>query len=98
MPPNVTWRQQAAEKRPDHCHSGARATPASPETMNIGFEKSWAWPVFIGSGPGSGGPSRNDSRLFPQPANPPVPSALGDGLMREFGETVGQPVQLPFPR
>jgi hypothetical protein len=27
-----------------------------------------AWPVFLGSGPGPEGPSRNDSGVFPQPA------------------------------
>ena len=34
--------------------------------MNTGFEKSWAWPVLIGSGPAPRGPSRKDS--IPQPA------------------------------
>ena len=32
------------------------------------FLKSMAWPVFLGSGPGPEGPSRNDSEVFPHPA------------------------------
>src|SRR5690242_12529344 len=32
-------------------------------------EKSMHWPVFIGSGPGPDGPSRNDTRVFQHPAS-----------------------------
>src|SRR5260370_6572972 len=39
-------------------HSGAR--PASPETMNTSLEDRVHEPVFMASGPGPHGPSRND--------------------------------------
>ena len=32
--------------------------------------KSMAWPVFLDSGPGPEGPSRNDGRAFPHSAKP----------------------------
>src|SRR5260370_5384911 len=41
-------------------HSGARAPPASPETMNTSLEDRVHEPVFMVSGPGPHGPSRND--------------------------------------
>ena len=55
-----------------HCHSGARALPASPESRNTDLNKSMAWPVFMVSGPGPDGPSRNDARLFQHPAKLPT--------------------------
>ena len=39
-------------------HSGARALPVSPETMNTSLEDRVHEPVFIASGPGPHGPSR----------------------------------------
>ena len=40
-----------------------------PGTQEHGLEKSIAWPVFMGSGPGPDGPSRNDTRVFQHPAS-----------------------------
>ena len=40
-----------------------------PGTQEHGPEKSMAWPVFMVSGPGPDGPSRNDGRLFQHPAS-----------------------------
>src|SRR5207237_1860053 len=39
-----------------------------PGIQEHGPEKSIAWPVFMGSGPGPDGPSRNDTRGFQHPA------------------------------
>jgi hypothetical protein len=55
-------------------HSGARAFAREPGIQEHRLQKSWAWPMFMGSGPGPEGPSRNDSRVFPPPA--------GAGLIR----------------
>src|SRR5438270_6368824 len=39
-----------------------------PGIHEHGPEKSVVWPVFMGSGPGPDGPSRNDTRVFQHPA------------------------------
>ena len=39
-----------------------------PGIQEHGPEKSIAWPVFMGSGPGPDGPSRNDALVFQRPA------------------------------
>jgi hypothetical protein len=57
--PSAGWR-----KMHDPRHSGARASPASPEPKNTGTRNQWAWPVCMGSRPGPDGPSRNDTRVF----------------------------------
>jgi hypothetical protein len=44
--------------------SGAR----QPGNHEYSLAKSMAWPVFLNSGPGPKGPSRNDRRVFPYPA------------------------------
>src|SRR5260370_27373940 len=41
-------------------HSGARAPPASPETMNTTLADRVHEPVFMVSGPGPHGPPRHD--------------------------------------
>ena len=43
-----------------------------------GIAKSMARPVFLDSGPGPEGPSRNDSRVFPHPAH----MAVGGGRQK----------------
>src|SRR5262249_51385531 len=39
-----------------------------PGTQEHGLERTMVWPVFVGSGPDPGGPSRNDTRFFQHPA------------------------------
>ena len=52
----------------EHRHSGARAFPSEPGIQEHGPEKSISWPVFLDSGPGPFGPSRNDPGVFSHPA------------------------------
>src|ERR1700736_1227536 len=40
------------------------------------------WPVFMVSGPGPDGPSRNDTRVFPQPVRFEVSAKLGVSIRR----------------
>src|SRR5271169_2302570 len=40
-----------------------------PESQEHGPDKSIAWPVFMGSGPGPDGPSRNNTRVFQLPVS-----------------------------
>jgi hypothetical protein len=47
-------------------HSGARSSPASPESGTPSLV-SIGWPMLMDSGTGPEGPSRNHSRVFPQP-------------------------------
>jgi hypothetical protein len=49
-------------------HSGARGIAREPGTQEHGQDESMVWPVCMGSGPRPDGPSRNDTRVFQQPA------------------------------
>ena len=46
-----------------------------PGNQEHGPEKSTGWPVYMGFGPGPGGPSRNDIRVFQQPATDRPPTS-----------------------
>ena len=61
-----------------------------PGIQEHGPEKSIAWPVFMGSGPGPDGPSRKDTRVFQHPASAQIhtdhsPGCAGSRLPGEGG-------------
>src|SRR6202011_3812740 len=53
-----------------------------PGIQEHGPEKSMDWPVFMVSGPGPDGPSRNDTRVFQQPVRFEVSVKLGVSIRR----------------
>src|SRR5215510_3566251 len=74
-----------------------------PETQEHGIEKTMAWPVFVGSGPDPGGPSRNDTRFFQHPAStilasPAVTQGQQAPITRDGLTDAGEAQRMPHHR
>ena len=57
-----------------------------------------AWPVIMGSGPGPCGPSRNDDRIFRQPARPEARAAINRREMPANPANAARAAIAPAPK